>query len=162
MDNNCSELSIGFNSEQGLLYKNYAGDIGVFDKVNKLLNSGQLISVRALSNNKAWSMDVMCEKTSAYIVVLHIATGETYTYLNPHYIKMFEQIETNQSSIYICKDMSELINEDDTQEALISVDICGNECPQLHVCKDMELLKKIIFHFLQNGNALNTTTWLKS
>lgn len=162
MSSRHSELSLGLFENGKLVYKSIkAFDGSALEKISNAVNTEKIRSLSATHEDNNRTIDVSCENGLAYIVILEIATGITYTYLNPNYAGLFKR-QVSPDNILICPDMEAFEGSGEHEDALRLVEIGGNDCPMLHVCDDKGILIKAIATFLESGTILPEADWLKS
>ena len=157
-------LSIGFLDGNKVSYEHIkTGEEYAYDKIKQIILSQALVSLGATYGDESWAIDVACEKDLSYIVILDIKPGITYTYLNSAFLSGLRHDEfSSHDNILVCDDMEQFEEDEEHEEALEMVEINGNDCPMLHVCKEPNTLYQIIMHFLENGSVPADHHWLKS
>lgn len=96
-------------------------------------------------------------------MIIDIKQGVTYTYLNPEFLAGLRRDEFwENSNIFVCDDMEQFEKNEEHAKSLEPVEINGNDCPMLHVCKEPDTLYKIIVQFLKSGSIPADQHWLKA
>ena len=164
MEQKYQELSIGFLNGSKISYEKIgADDSAVFEKIKQKVLSQTMVSLGAVDENENWAMDVACEKGLSYIVIIDIKQGVTYTYLNPEFLAgLRRDALLGNSNIFVCDDMEQFEKNEEYAKGLEPVEINGHDCPMLHVCKEPDILYKIIVQFLKEGNVPADQNWLKA
>jgi len=161
MDNKCHGLTISSIKNGEPLDEELEISANSIRKIEDSIMAESLISLGAVYGNDERAIDISCEGNRSYIVIIEIDTGTTYTYLNPLYANLFESLD-ELSNVFQCADMEEFEQDETNSNALIEVEINGNDCPVLHVCDDKSTLLKIITYFFNDGTICPDVNWLKS
>lgn len=162
MSSGHNELSLGLLENGKLVYESIkAFDGSALEKISNAVNTEKLYSLSSIYEKNNRAIDVYCKNGLAYIVILEVATGTTYTYLNPNYTRLFER-QASHNNILICPDMEIFEKSGEHEDALRMVEIGGNDCPMLHICDNKNILIKAITRFLESGIILPEVDWLKS
>lgn len=161
MDNKCHELAISFTKNGKTFHEELEFNEKAVLLIEKNILAETLITLGAVYGDDEWAIDIACEGVHSYIVIIEIATGSTYTYLNPAYTNLFEPSET-APNVFICEDMEEFEQDEGHADALAEVGVNGNDCPALHICEDKSDLIKIVKCFLTAEAICPEVNWLKS
>lgn len=161
MDNECHELAISSRKNGKTLHEELEVNESSVLLIKKHILAETLVTLGAVYGNEEWAIDIACEGSRSYIIIIEIPTGSTYTYLNPVYANLFVPSET-APNILLCEDMDEFEEKEEHRDALAEIGINGNDCPALHVCEDKSELIKIVNSFLTAGEICPEVNWLKS
>ena len=160
MSEHCHDLVISVLETGGSRELELEPGAEALDTIRSSIAAGKLAALGTVwAEDRA--IDIAWENGYASIVVVEIATGITYTYLNPLYASRFEQMP-GHDNIYACDDMDEFAENEANSDALAEVEIGGADCPVLHVCDDPGTLLDIVTCFLETGELSPRVSWLKS
>lgn len=161
MNNSCHDISITVRQGDDLLEEELEAGSSSLDRIKTCISEGTLVTLGAVYGDEERVIDLSCENGRASIVIVEVATGVSYTYLNPRYAGAFEAVQAT-GSIFLCRDMEAFQRDGRNQQALAEVEIGGADCPALHVCEDKDSLLKIISCFLDSGAICPDVDWLMS
>ena len=104
MEQKCHDLTLTFLNNGESVCKEIEFNPDALHEIKSKIDAEDLLTFAAVYGDDEWAMDVSCEGKDSYIVMIEIATGITYTFLNPQYSDLFEHynsIHNTHLSSYI-------------------------------------------------------------
>ena len=151
MEQKCHDLTLTFLNNGESVCKESEFNPDALHEIKSKIDAEDLLTFAAVYGDDEWAMDVSCEGKDSYIVMIEIATGITYTFLNPQYSDLFEHYNSIHN-IFVCSNMDEFEQDEKNREALTLSEINGNDCPLLHICDNKHDLFEIIMSFINTGS----------
>ena len=161
MEHKCHDITLTFLNEGESVCREIDFHVDVPHEIKSYIDAETLLGFAAVYGDDEWAIDVSCEGKSSYIVIIEIATGITYTSLNPQYSDLFEHYKSTHNVVG-CSNMDEFEQDEKNREALTTFEINGEDCPLLHVCDNKHDLFEIIINFINTGSMYSEVNWLRS
>ena len=161
MERKCHDLTLTFRESGASVCRELDFGIETIREIENKIKAETLLTFGAVYGDDEWAIDVSCEGKSSYIVIIEIATGITYTRLNPQYSDVFEHYKSTHN-VFVCSNMDEFEQDEKNREALTTFEINGEDCPLLHVCGNKHDLFEIIINFINTGSMYSEVDWLRS
>ena len=82
MEHKCHDITLTFLNEGESVCREIDFHVDVPHEIKSYIDTETLLGFAAVYGDDEWAIDVSCEGKSSYIVIIEIATGITYTFLN--------------------------------------------------------------------------------
>lgn len=155
MEHKCHDITLTFLNEGESVCREIDFHVDVPHEIKSYIDAETLLGFAAVYGDDEWAIDVSFEGKSSYIVIIEIATGITYTFLNPQYSDLLEHYKSTHNA-FVCSNMDEFEQDEKYREALTTFEINGEDCPLFHVCDNKHDLSLTNSH--ENGLMLQQTT----
>lgn len=114
MEHKCHDITLTFLNEGESVCREIDFHVDVPHEIKSYIDAETLLGFAAVYGDDEWAIDVSCEGKSSYIVIIEIATGITYTSLNPQYSDLFEHYKSTHN-VFVCSNMDEFEQDEKTE-----------------------------------------------